>query len=544
MKVLASFALSGALWMPAGDGASEVSYVDASLDLRGELLDWRFVDVDLDGRMELCLALRNRAGARELHLHRTSEVRIESEPYQKIHVLDDVLAYGFADVRAEQGRELLLLTRTGVFSYSTELSGYRGNARRLIESELIYDVPDPRGLPYWDYVLPGAGGDLVLVPVRAGLEVYGPPPGAAEGDAERSAGAAAYDRITRVALNERSFRRRDDASSRSADRRASRNPDNISVRVDIDRDFGPFYPGALPGAGSAPSQILVSSGRSIPAPALLDVNGDGRLDLIVWQHPELSIHLHDGRAYPDKPSRVERLPDYLQREEFDLSLTLVDLNGDGVEDLLAQLEQEDDGFENKEITLFLLVNDGERFFPAQPQQLMRFEAGLVIPEVADVDEDGLPDLFLREFLMPDLIGTVTGLEFKLVNLLYLSEPKGNRLVERSPSLKQERSYDENTVIDAIASRDVSFDCNGDGIPDMVEVDVQGNIAIRRLLLDEGFFGGDTWKLEESPWKRFEVRGSIASLSVSDLNGDGLGDIVSQTDEMLRVLLSSGRAGGR
>ena len=62
----------------------------------------------------------------------------------------------------------------------------------------------------------------------------------------------------------------------------------------------------------------------------------------------------------------------------------------------------------------------------------------------------------------------------------------------------------------------------------------------------GVFGGRSWELEDNPWKRFEVRGSIASLVVEDLNGDGLGDIVSQTPDMLRILLSSarGQVGGR
>ena len=49
---------------------SNSSYVDASVELAGELLNMAFIDVDQDGQEELCLALRMEAGGRELHLHR------------------------------------------------------------------------------------------------------------------------------------------------------------------------------------------------------------------------------------------------------------------------------------------------------------------------------------------------------------------------------------------------------------------------------------------------------------------------------------------
>jgi len=46
------------------------------------------------------------------------------------------------------------------------------------------------------------------------------------------------------------------------------------------------------------------------------------------------------------------------------------------------------------------------------------------------------------------------------------------------------------------------------------------------------------ELDDAPWKRFEVRGDIESLEVLDLNGDGLGDIVSSGDRTLVILLTT------
>ena len=47
VTILALWGALGGSGVPAADASNEVGYVDASLDLNGELLDWRFVDVDL-----------------------------------------------------------------------------------------------------------------------------------------------------------------------------------------------------------------------------------------------------------------------------------------------------------------------------------------------------------------------------------------------------------------------------------------------------------------------------------------------------------------
>ena len=288
--------------MPAAAGPVEVGFIDASLDLRGEALDWRFVDIDGDGRRELCLAVRTEEGQRELRLHRAAADRVEPEPYATIHMLEDVLAYGFADLRAEPGLELLLLTRTGAFSYSPTRTGYRGNARRLLTADLIYDVPDPHGLPYWSYVLPGPGGDRVIVPVRGGMELWGPPdadsPGGDQGD---------YRRLTQLAGGERGFVEPDDFSRR-ARRRSERSQRGLNPRVDIETDFGPFFEGSLPTGGPQPSDSLVSVGRSIAAPALIDVDRDGRLDLVRWEWPRLSVHLATERGFSPSPTASRSCP--------------------------------------------------------------------------------------------------------------------------------------------------------------------------------------------------------------------------------------------
>jgi len=281
-----------------------------------------------------------------------------------------------------------------------------------------------------------------------------------------------------------------------------------------------------------------------------DVSGDGRRDLLALNDDGLHVHLATADGLPAVPTRIEALPDYLKNEPKDAkkkttndtTLILADVDGDGDPDLIARKEQEADGFENGTITLLVLVNDGQRMLPDKPQQVLRFEAAELRIEITDVDGDGRPDLFLRKFELPSMFEAVTGLEFTLSHLLFRGR-SGKVPFERKPDMRQTRTFDENTVQEAIANRHLTLDCSGDGVADLVEVDLEGRIAIRRLKLRSSFLGGKRWSLDEDPWKRFDVRGSLAALTVRDLNGDGLGDIISPSDEALIILLSQRGTGG-
>ena len=523
--------LFGALGF-AGPRTDDVRYVDASLDLADELLDHLFVDVDGDGRPELCLAMRRADGGRELRLHHLEGERLAATPAYTIPVMEDVLAYGFADVRAEAGREIVFLTKTGAWSCSPTKPGLRGNIRRLVEAELLYDVPDPRALPAWRYFLDGADGESILLPGPDGFAVYGPAPGDPPTDPELPA-------FRRRGEFDDAFREeRAELDGATAETQVSFGSGGMAVHTTLDMDVA-----FLLGDEGGRSSNLASDQLSYRAPALADLDGDGDRDLVRWAEDGLHIHLHGPDGIRPTPDRVEALPAYLQEHEDELSLRLVDFDGDGRRDLLGQIDKNAEDFENSEITLLILVNDGKRMLPALPGQILRFAAAMVNAELVDVNADGRPDLVVREFELPGLVDTVTGLEFRLTHLVYPAASRGARMFERKPLLKQSQVFDEESVGAAIANRHLALDCDGDGIPDLVEVDLHGRIAIRRLVHESSFFGGDRWKLEVDPWKRFDAQGSIDSLAVRDLNGDGLGDIVSRGRRSLTVFLSARRGGG-
>lgn len=497
----------------------EASFVDASLAFDGELLDFEFVDVDGRGARELLVTLLGDDGRRRLAVHAANDRGYDARPLHSVEILEDVIAYGVADVRAEAGRELVLLTRSGAYSYSLTKDGYRGNVARLVDAPLLFDVPDPTELPYWPYVLEADGGDRVLLPERGGFAIFGPRAGAAQ------EGEAAYER-------QELFARSDGAL-----------PDLRGGAATRERGGGSFSI-VLEGQGPILGELerrrnLLRNSQSYAAPALADVNGDGELDLVRLGDEGLDVHLGRSGRWSAEPSRSEVYPEYLGMDDDEQSarLRIEDLDGDGRPDLLATVEREGSGFGDSDVRVLLLVNDGRRLLPQAPTQVLRFDTGGLTIDVVDANGDGRPDLSLRKFNFPSLVETVTGLEFKLTYLLFLGERARGRVVARNPVLKQTQSFDENGVQQIIKVREFSLDCSGDGMPDLVEIDLSGNIAIRRLTLDSGFFSGDTWELETSPWKTFDVRGDVRDLVVDDLNGDGIGDVVSRGEDGLTLLVS-------
>ena len=508
-------------------GEQESYYVDASIEPQGQLLSWTFVDMDQDGALELLMAVRTNDGERELHLHRMRTDRVEPEPYLRVRVFPDVMAWTVADVRQEPGRELVFLTRSAAISYSTTLDGYRGNARVLVREEMIFDLPDPRTLPYYAYVIRrdsamhGKAGDSLLLPGRDGYSLWGPP------DQEGAYTLQADFRSGLVAVIEATAPR---SSSRGSRIRLGSDPGDLT---------GPFS-----GENASGEAALLSDSRHYRAPALVDVNGDGFVDLLALTDEHLAVHLGTASGLPERPTRLEPLPGYLRGEDQDLELTLVDVDGDGDLDLVAKIEEDSGTFENGIVRVLVLTHDGQRMLPEQPDQVLRFKAADLRLSIADVDADGRPDLVIQKLELPSMLGLVTGLEFTFTHLIYLGQPLGERRrFAKNASLRQEEVYDEETIVELVANRNLTMDCDGDGLADLVEVDLDGRVGIRRLRRSSSFFGGTSWSLERSHWKRFETGGSIRSLDVRDLNGDGLGDVVSAGERRLTILLSV-RPGGR
>ena len=520
--------------------SDQVSFQDLSVEVDGQLIDTRMIQVTGDERLELVLVTRSEAsGQREILIYtqnpnRASTDDYGSSPWRKISVFDDVIAYSFANVRDDPGQELLYFTRSGIYALSPAIESMRGNVRKLITLDMVFEVPDKGQLPFWKYVLRG-DLDSVLVPGAATFSVWG-----AKGD-----GSGEYEQQAEFSEFAHAGSQLDGGEdSEEGAASLTLGGDGATLRRHSALDK------VLVESGAAAGSSMLSYEREYSAPALADVNADGLVDVVILGRTRLGVYLANAEGIPARPSRVEDLPEFmLTKGVFPTGARceLIDFDDDGDADLIFRNSQDGEGSgltENVEVLMFLR-NDGEVLIPKRPDQLMKFESLSLKARLADVDADGVTDLVIRKFELPSLLDAVTSLEFTQTILFFPGTGKtSGRIFKRQARMKSERVFDADTLNNAISQRILSLDFSGDGLADLAEVDIDGRVQLRRIQHDSGFFSGESWELESNVWKRFKNRGTIGSLIVEDFNHDGLGDLLSSRGDGVLLLLSKRRKGSR
>ncbi|MDP6385733.1 MAG: VCBS repeat-containing protein, partial [Planctomycetota bacterium] len=292
---------------------------------------------------------------------------------------------------------------------------------------------------------------------------------------------------------------------------------------------GPFM-----GSGGANGTMLASS-HGFDAPAVVDVDGDGRRDVLALAEDELRVYLSASRT----PTRIEPIPDYMDPGDGRRRLILADVDGDRDIDILVILQGELQSLGKAPARILVLINDGKRLLPPKVTQVLKVEGTELSLQVTDVNGDGRGDLVLRKFELPSVTQAITGLKFQFTHLVFFGE---GRAFARKPDVKHVEVYNEKNLQDAVGNYELRMDSSGDGIADLAAIGLEGRITLRRIQFrDGGFFRGNSWSLDPSPWKTLKTPGDPTSLRVQDLNGDGLGDVISGSERHLTIHLTQRRA---
>ncbi len=495
--------------------AQDVFFIDSSLELDARLLSWRVLTgVGREGRgqRDLVLTLLLDNGSRELRLHNLNKRGVERDPRVRVSIKEDITAWSVANVRPEAGLELLLITDSGVWSYSVTHSGYRGNVQALVKAPMLFDIPSPDAFPYWAYRLPssrGAGLDPILLPQAEGLVLWSAQTDDA-GDSfytqQHVVGADSEDPYLDYVESYDAIRRYRNASDRN----------------------GPFM-----GDGDDGGDMLASA-QGFDAPAVVDVDGDGRRDVLALGEDGLRVYLSAGRV----PTRTEPMPKYMDPGDGRRRLMLSDVDSDGDIDFLVILQGDLKSLGKAPAKILVLINDGHRLLPDKPTQVLKLDGTELRVQVTDVNGDGRGDLVVRKFELPGVTDAITGLKFEFTHLVFFGE---GRAFARKPAVKHVETYDERNVQDAVGNYELRADCSGDGVADLAAVDLEGRITLRRIKFrDGGLFRSDSWSLDPAPWKSFDTPGELTSLRVQDLNGDGLGDLISGSERRLTIQVTQRR----
>jgi hypothetical protein len=275
------------------------------------------------------------------------------------------------------------------------------------------------------------------------------------------------------------------------------NADDETVSVLLGNGMGQFQqaPGSPFAAGHLPNDI-----------AIADMNGDGNADLVIANHqsPYLRVLLGDGkggfRLASGSPVDVHSNP-------HPHGVVVADFNGDGKPDAVT------DSWAANQIELLLgdgkggLVTPG-RYFSVGHRPYERLRSG-------DFNRDGIPDI------------VTTNLDDGTVTILLGDGKGGFREAPGSPFRAGAKPWQV-----------LVGDMNGDGIPDLVVIPYQRDIAsasenVVTVLLGDG--RGSFRPMPESPLSLRECRGPN-SVSAGDLTGSGEASIVVACAESRTMML--------
>lgn len=260
--------------------------------------------------------------------------------------------------------------------------------------------------------------------------------------------------------------------------------------------------------------------------AAADIDGDGDLDLYMGNIGPTPngprFCLNDGRGFFREDTT--RIPsDITNLFTSFTSCALVDVNGDGRPDLVLGA--------NTDATNEVLINDGTGRFSRDlrkvlPRKLHDATAVTVKIAAADLNGDGFPDLVMATGGGSEILNNGTP---ESGSVLYgYSVPGLQILLNRGDGTFSDGTQSAGvrwSSAEKSVARLQLIDLNGDGRPDLVATVANGSngLALRVFL-----------NVSDTPSVRFVDISATANTQngafylASDLNGDGVGDLVSGT----------------
>jgi FG-GAP-like repeat len=372
---------------------------------------------------------------------------------------------------------------------------------RLAELDCLWQLPDPKQLVHWSRAvadLDGDGLDDLLVPSARGYHLL-----LQRRDAVSSRFEARFcPLLSPLPLAEGQAPLR--VTSASADSR-------LEVRL----------------SGALGIRTLVAVDDEVPAPFLLDADGDKRLDLLVQD--ETQLQWFPGSA-AGPGTAAESLPSPVvvdERRALDVSFAslLGDINGDGRLDwvLLAG-----DQRASKARTQILVhhqrvpTREQPQRFVSTPDAVLVIDGFAGDPRLYDLNADGRLDLSLAA-LRPDLLQALTqgSLDrYELEQYVYLNE--GGKL-QRRPMLAERLSFRSE---ESLPTLEFVRDRSGDRVADLLWRPEAGKLRLSMVMTR-----GERWSLNSTPL--FEL-GIDARARISADSVVGRGAMAPPLDHLLVI----------
>ena len=506
------------LWLVSlfAAGVAHANYSTFELDTSTATHKPILEDVNGDGRADLIVPRFDRSNGRELHIHhQTADNSFETTP-QRIDVKSDMVAFAIADIRADAGNELILITPTALFSLSANIDGFVGNVRHLYDWKLLIRNPDPTELLYLptsdingdgrlDVVLPGEekygvflneGGDRLVQ--SAEISLVKP-----RKNVERFIRSSNVE-VDGVAIDERGF--------------------SISSELTSLSQYA-FW--ITPWVEDDNTQPVAGTERWLQGFEFASFNQDQRKDFYQLVENDLVIHLQKKDASYADPfiaaetaTKADEPNDLDQPDEGIGTLQLVDFDGDGDSDIVETRNR------FRAITLRLFRNDGKKPNLKFPTQVLKIRGMDAMPSFIRLDPHQKPLLALNVFSIP-LAKMLRDVQIHRRLLLFAPASNSEKVFSESPLSTWREEFRAESVANLLPNS-LEFDVDNDGRPDLLNVSPNGLLAARRITRE--------LMVESEVFWEYMPERSIQSFRVMDLNGDKHPDLALEHSNAMLYLI--------
>ncbi len=495
------------------------TFVESRIDVGSERFEYQMIDVDGDARVDLLVTVAL-GGERKLRLWRQrADATFPATPDWQIAAPPDVVAYSLLELRDEPGRELLLMTRSAIYSLSTTKEGLQGNVRRELDFSFFPDLPDPDRLPCWRLVmdLDGDGREELLAMVAGvGLGTLFVTGQGSERRLEQGVLLGCYEEPIRAARG--SFR----FGSGGVETQQGDLGTNPSL-----------FPGARSSKPALAGEFLLERRRRFQLPQLLDFDGNGtveRIDLQSGQwHVAPALYMGEGKS----DAVTIELP--AAARDADERLWL-DVDGDGKRELVAFETNGDD----KLAMTFTATLDPAHSLAAviaeTPSARVKLAGMSVDFALVDVDHDGRQDLTARVFDIPTGLSTLATV--RLDSAFHVFRGGAGATWSKSPDFSFARTFKPEQLARVQESLllDLRGDFDADGTNDLVTTQLDGRVEIRAVKKE-----GEKLVLVEPPFASFQPQAQVTRIETWDLSMDGVADLVLRHDHAFTMFVSRGGA---
>lgn len=469
-------------------------------------------DLNGDGAKDIVYSAFDPAFGRELHIHYQEEDGGFSANPSRIEIKSEIIAVGFADLREEPGKELVLFADSGVFSLSTAVKGYARNLKLLIAWDLIATIPD-RERVYFSNIPTDINGDGLMDLLMAGKDQYGLFLGTQH---------ESFTLNTRFSTLNRDITPIQRAGNETdVGGRLEINPEQgvvIEVTVDLPSPFEGFVEQWADQQRS--DRPLLRSEQWMPTPSLAYLNNDHLLDIAYINAGsnglgQMNIHFQQTIGFREQA-------DWQSDLDSSGQLQLIDMNSDGLADILRL------SGDGNEWTVSLYLNQSGSFDFTQANQVMRF-SGYDLN--LDVINQAQGETFLSaSFYTIPVVDAIRSASINRTQLLFGSqESQPGQVFNRRPSSSLVEVFAADNVRGLSEQMSLKYDVDGDGRNDALYITGNGTLAAKTISTDLTISSGAFWE--------YVAPRTVFEFEVLSLNADERPDLILRHGRTTTLLVA-------